>query len=231
METIEEWWSSCHSSKSDHLSPVSKLSCSYFISDHGGPDLWKALNIANRIAPNVLVLEIGVGGGKDIRELHARGVKVHGLDITPEALDKVQAFTEGQWLEPQIELLPENFFDIAISHLVTQHIANETLSRQIKYVLRALKTNGIFAMQFADRVTGVDRASYAETLDCQKEGGVCRSLGMMKEIVNTSGGKITWVSEPQDFPTGARWFNIHIRNRSFTWRGKWSDTCRRLFKR
>ncbi|HME44419.1 MAG TPA: class I SAM-dependent methyltransferase [Syntrophorhabdales bacterium] len=231
METIEEWWNSCHSSKTDHLSPVSKLSCSYFVSDFGGPDLWNSLNIADRIYPNALVLEIGVGGGRDIRELHARGVKVHVLDITPAALDKVRAFTEGQWLEPQIELLPENRFDIAISHLVTQHISNEALSRQIKYVLRALKTNGVFAMQFADRIKGVDRTSYEETLDAQKEGGVCRSLEMIDELVNTSGGKITWVSLPQDFPTGARWYNIHIRNKSFTRLSKWGDICRRLLMR
>jgi SAM-dependent methyltransferase len=231
METIEEWWGSCHSSKPGHLSPVSKLSCSYFISDYGGPDLWNSLNITNRIAPGTLVLEIGVGGGTNTRELHARGLRVHVLDITSAALDKVRAFAEGQWLEPQIEFLPEGYFDIAISHLVTQHINNETLSRQIRYVLRALKTNGVFAMQFADRTTGIDRASYIETLDCQKEGGVCRSPEMMKELVDASGGKITWVSKPQDFPGGARWFSIHIRNKSFTWRSKWSDTYRRLLKR
>ena len=229
METIEDWWESCHASKPGHLSPVSKVDCSYFVSDYGGPHLWNSLNITDRIAPDTLVLEIGVGGGTDIKELHARGLKVHVLDITSAALDKVRAFTEGQWLEPQIELLPENRFDIAISHLVTQHISNETLSRQIKYVLRALKTNGVFAMQFADRTTGIDWASYRETLDRQKEGGVCRSLEMMKELVNASGGKITWVSQPQDFPGNARWFNIHIRNKSFTWATKWSDACRRLF--
>jgi SAM-dependent methyltransferase len=226
VETIEEWWDDCHRAKQDRLSPVSKLSCTYFVSDFGGPELWNSLNIANRISSNVSVLEIGVGGGNDIRELHARGVRVHALDITPAALDKVQAFTEGRWLESDIQLLSERFFDIAISHLVTQHISNETLSRQIRHVLRALKANGVFAMQFADRITGVDKESYSESLDCQREGGVCRSLSMMEEVVTAAGGKITWLSQPRDFPQGARWFNIHIRDKSFGWRGKLSDHYR-----
>src|SRR5271157_2469315 len=144
MDSIEEWWSDCHNT-----------SGSFYISDYGGPSLWKSLNIYDRITPGKYVLEIGVGNGSDVRELHAKGLKVHVLDITPTALQKVENITEGQWIASRIEFLPEAKFDIAISHLVTQHLGNEALARQIKFVLRSLRPHAVFAMQFADHIDGV----------------------------------------------------------------------------
>ena len=201
--TVEEWWDRCH-----------KTAGSFYVSDYGGPTLWSSLNISDRIVPGKSVLEIGVGGATDIRELHAKGLKVHVLDITPTALQKVEAVSEGQWLESQIELLPKNYFDVAISHLVTQHINNEALSRQIRYVLRSLKPRGVFAVQFADHINGMPDDSYREDLEAQQKGGVCRSLRMIRQVVDDNGGKIVWVSQAQNFPDyGARWFYVHMRRK------------------
>jgi len=189
------------------------------------------LKISRRIVPGKSVLEIGVGDGTDVKKLHAKGLAVHALDITPAALKKVEAFSEKLWLESQIELLPEKYFDVAISHLVAQHISNETLSRQIRCVLQSLKPRGLFAMQFADRINGTPNESYREDLEVQRAGGVCRSLEMMKKIVQSGGGRIVWVSKARNFPEyGSRWFYIHIRRKKAfrflhpqTWTNRWRN--------
>ncbi len=206
MQTIEEWWDSCHTTEG-----------SFYVSDYSGPELWKALNISERIIPGASVLEIGVGGGSNVKELSARGLKVYVLDITQAALQKVEPITEGRWLESQIDLIPKKTFDLAMSHLVTQHLNNRTLSKQIRYILRALKPGGIFAMQFADHINGTEEESFNEKIESQRVGAVCRSITMMKQIVNASGGKITWISPPQNFHEyGSRWFYIHIKRRRFS---------------
>ena len=214
--TVEEWWDHCH-----------KTAGSFYVSGYGGPSLWSSLNISDRIVSGTSVLEIGVGDGMDVRELHARGLKVHVLDITPAALQKVEAVSEAQWLESQIEHLPKDRFDVAISHLVTQHISNETLLRQTRCVLRSLRPRGIYAMQFADRIKGTTDESYREDLETQRVGGVCRSLRMMEQAVNRGGGKIVWVSQAQNFlDYGTRWFSIHIRRKQI-----WSLSLRRCLNR
>jgi SAM-dependent methyltransferase len=210
MDQLEKWWNDCHNT-----------SGSFYVSDYGGPSLWKQLNISDRIIRGKRVLEIGVGDGSDVRELRAKGLEVHVLDITPAALQKVASITQGQWIASRIELLPEAEFDVAISHLVTQHLSNEVLARQIKFVLRSLKPRGVFAMQFADHIEGVKDEFFSEDLSLQQIGAVNRNVRMMQEIVRTAGGKITWLSRPQNFPDQkVRWFNIHIKkNRIDRWRG------------
>jgi len=134
---------------------------------------------------------------------------VYALDITATALEKVKGLTKGEWLNP--EALPDKFFDLAISHLVTQHIDNKTLEGQIRNVLRSLKRKGLFAMQFADQINGTTDETYNETLEYQQGGGVCRSPDMMRAVIEGSGGKIVWMSQPRDFVDfGSRWFYLHI---------------------
>jgi SAM-dependent methyltransferase len=192
---MEEWWNECHETPG-----------SLYISNYGGWSLWKAMNIRRRVRWRRKVLEIGVGNGRNIRRLRWRGCKVYALDITPTAFEKVKGLTKETWLAP--ENLPDSFFDLAISHLVTQHIDNATLEKQIKNVLRSLKPSGLFAMQFADRIADTP---YIETPEYQQGGGVCRSPEMIKQIVGRGGGKITWLSAPVEFPDqGSRWFYIHI---------------------
>src|SRR5208282_1097523 len=139
MDAMQRWWDQCH-----------KIPDSYYISDYGGPVLWKRLRIARLVVRGTSVLEIGVGGGTDIKQLHEKGLEVHVIDITTTAFDRVTGHYKKSWLESELELLPENYFRFAISHLVTQHIDNQTLMRQVSHVLRTLRPEGVFAMQFAD---------------------------------------------------------------------------------
>ena len=197
---IKEWWDDAHVGRS------------IYVSNYGGHKLWASLNIMSLLGKGGIVLEIGVGDGKNARELFKYGHTVHTLDISPLALDKVKNYSVKQWLETEIENIPKNTFDIVISHLVSQHLNNDTLLRQLKCLLPTLKPDGVFAMQFACwLVEGV----YEESLAHQKSGSVCRTLDQVQELVSTAGGKISWVSpdRPEFKKYGSCWYFIHIQRR------------------
>jgi cyclopropane fatty-acyl-phospholipid synthase-like methyltransferase len=119
-------------------------------------------------------------------------------------------------LSDNITSLPNNTFNLIISHLVTQHIDLKTLTDQIKNVVRALKDDGIFAMQFAYS-TYSQRTTEDPTLDNIIGGGMCRTLGQMDDIVSSVDGEIVWAKKTlncQYWHSG--WYAVHIVKRNST---------------
>lgn len=196
--SISEWWENAHATKS------------YYVSDFGGLKLWNSLNILPLIKNDSAILEIGVGNGKNTMELFKKGCNVHVLDISILALEKVRSYSTKQWLESEIEDIPENTFDAVISHLVSQHLSNDALLKQLKSIIPTLKPDGIFAMQFA---CWLDEQIYDESLGFQKTGYVCRTLDQMQNLVATAGGMISWVSPDTVKFINYRscWYFIHIQ--------------------
>lgn len=209
-DKMQEWWEQCHNTPD-----------SYYISDYGGPSLWKRLKISKLIVPAAPVLDIGVGGGTDIRCLHEKGLEVHVLDITPTAFERVAGCYEKAWLEPELESLPRDYFAVVISHLVTQHINDSTLERQIRHVLKALRPDGVFAMQYCDGSPSIKAKDYDESVATCQVGDVRRTPKMMKALVKRCGGRVTWVSKPEPYPEHRKqWFYTHIRRARKHW---WSS--------
>jgi len=207
MDEMQRWWEQCHNTPD-----------SYYISDYGGPSLWERMRISKILDRGAPVLEIGVGGGRDIRHLHERGLEVHVVDIIPTAFERIKGCFERVWLESELELLPDSYFGLAISHLVTQHIDNRTLTRQVSHVLRALRPEGVFAMQFADGLPPVTKEHYYESLGAKQVGDVLRTPQMMKELVRQCGGRIAWISKPEPYPDNDKqWFHVHIRRGRKRW--------------
>ena len=133
---LAKWWDKTHEGK-DIM----------WTTDTSGEGVWKNLKVKDLIKTSKTVLDIGVGLGRGTKDLYNEGLEVHGLDISIVALNKVKPFTKNQYL-PTDEL-PKNYFDLAISHLVAQHMCDEDLLEQMKKVILSLKPSGIFAMQFA----------------------------------------------------------------------------------
>jgi len=179
MNEITDWWDKNH-----------KENNNLWLSGYSGEDIWKFLKIENRIIRNNKVLNIGVGTGKCTKDLFDKGMKVYALDISEFALDKVKDYTIKSWDVKDIWSIPPNFFDLVISHLVTQHMSDEDLKKQIKIVLEILNDEGIFAMQFASNKDNL----FNEDIKSQKVGGVCRTLDHIKEIVNDLGGKLELIN-------------------------------------
>jgi len=177
-----------------------------------GSDLegvWGALNILNRLIPGITILNIGVGLGDETISLSQKNVIVDVLDISQVALERVKDKTRHQYLSSNIYQLPINEYDIAVSHLVTQHMNDEDLNEQVKFVLRSLKPNGIFAMQFAF-VNDNDVVPQGEI--SQMHGGVIRKLSEIEKIVINNNGYLSWISDVTKWAhTPARWQYVHIK--------------------
>jgi 2-polyprenyl-3-methyl-5-hydroxy-6-metoxy-1,4-benzoquinol methylase len=205
---LKEYWDNCHKSYMKKPESILGDDLGWFVSDYSGPVLWEMLNISHLIIAGKNLLEIGVGRGSNIKKLHDLGLLVYALDISPTALNEVKSLVQQDWLVDDISSLPKEKFDIICSNLVAQHMTGVDLLSQIKNVLPSLKKNGIFAMQFADRMNDTN---YTETLENQMTGGVCRSVKCVTEIVELAGGKVTWEKRVADFPQyGSCWRVVHI---------------------
>lgn len=196
--SVKEWWNYCQDN--NH----------WYLTGSKGPEVWERLNITDRIYPGQLVLNIGVGLGYCTHELVKRKCFVHALDISEVALDKVRNVVARAWLPNQLGELPAATFDLVISHLVTQHMNNGDLSDQLCAVIKSLKPDGIFAMQFTYSLNG-KYDLFKPIVPNMKAGGVCRSLIKMNSLVENAHGKILWVDKIDFFPEwNAGWYGIHI---------------------
>lgn len=206
--SISNWWDYHHKSKGNYQ---------YWLTGSSGPEVWKYLNISRLIKPNRVVLNIGVGIGHCTKKLVTKKCRVHALDISPSALEKVAAITEKTWLPAALPDVPKDTFDLAISNLVTQHMADADLTQQISHVVRALKVNGVFAMQFAyiqDPAKNDVPIPEEETI---KVGGVGRSLEGMLRLVKQAGGNVVWAERIALFPGyNSGWYAIHIVRPDFS---------------
>jgi hypothetical protein len=200
--TIQNWWDYHHQLKGDYK---------FWLTGSRGPEVWDYLNISRFIQPNKVVLNIGVGLGHCTKKLAERECIVHALDVSPQALARVEAFTARTWLPSSLSNMPENTFDLAISNLVTQHMADKDLLQQISGVVKSLKVEGILAMQFAFARDPAKNDLADPSEELIKCGGVCRSLEGMARLVSQAGGDIIWANRIGLFPNyGSGWYAIHI---------------------
>ena len=178
MSEIKEFWEEQHEKHEIR-----------YLSDYSGEDVWKYLMIEPYLVSNANVLNIGVGTGRCTWHLKESGVNVYALDISEKALENVKPFVEGSWLTSEYDKMPSDFFDVAISHLVIQHMTDDAVLEQLKGVLRSLKQTGIFAFQHASPYPN-DDLLYNESLEYQKAGAIIRTREHIKELIVNSGGEI-----------------------------------------
>lgn len=197
-ETLMQWWDGCHSG--DEIR---------YLTGSRGEDVWRSLNIIDKIVSDMVVLNIGVGLGDCTRSLVNRKAIVHALDISEVALNRVQEIVTGIWMPHQLASLPSDVFDLAISHLVTQHMKKEDLLEQMREVIRSLKPQGIFAMQFSYSLS--KDYSNDESVEILKEGRACHSLAEMHLLVCEAGGRLVWANNLGVFPDwNMGWYGVHI---------------------
>jgi 2-polyprenyl-3-methyl-5-hydroxy-6-metoxy-1,4-benzoquinol methylase len=199
-ESVKEWWE--HNHKKDHP---------FWLSGTSAQQIWSSLSINNLVLPNSIVLNIGVGLGKDTRELVNNGCIVHALDISETALERVRNVVKCCWLADQLAQLPSKTFDLAISHLVSQHMSNRDLFEQMTHVIRSLKDDGIFAVQFAFPLNGrIEESNEVEgNIRC---GAVLRTMEIFDQMIQKAGGRIVWYRQIGTFlEHGAGWYGVHVQ--------------------
>lgn len=209
-QQVVQWWIDRHKTADVH-----------YLSGSNPKGVWERLNINDTITKGGCALVVGIGLGLEVKDLCTRGLDVHVLDICPEAFEVVKEYASGFYLADDLSKIPRDTFDFAVSHLVAQHMTDYDLQWQIAAVLRGLKPDRLFAMQFAnntsrepDSILNCDRGVFFH-VNSQMKGGVVRSCREMSYIVNRAGGEIVWYSKPWPCGTSntATWYCVHIRER------------------
>src|SRR5205807_3406624 len=202
LESVGQWWNRCHSENEEF---------GYWLTGSSGSQVWTSLNVEDRIGPGTTVLNIGVGQGHCTRGLVELGCRVHALDISPVALKRISDCVIAVWLPSQLHDLHSDTFDLAISHLVAQHMSDADLNQQIREVVRSLKADGVFAMQFAFCLSGNDK-DIEETPGALKAGSIRRSLETVKSMITNAGGRLVWSTKIAEFPEhNAGWYAVNIQ--------------------
>lgn len=174
MSNLKEYWAEIHRKNNIR-----------YLTGSCGNAVWNSLQITDLIKPDSVILNIGVGLGKCTISLSRLCKNIYVLDICKEAIDRVSSFVKAGWLAENISEMPENYFDLAISHLVTQHMTDDDLENQIKYVIKSLKPDGIFAMQFLTYMTNQN-----PNQDKCREGTNAISFDNVAEIIKKNNGLI-----------------------------------------
>ncbi|HPV97921.1 MAG TPA: class I SAM-dependent methyltransferase [Spirochaetota bacterium] len=191
---IKDFWEEKHREES-------KLS----LSGHPGPTVLSALNVV--LTGKMKVLEIGVGLGYCTRYIANMGIEIHCVDIAQAALNRVKDIAKT-YLAENIGNLPENYFDRALSLCVTQHIDDAELKKQLGAVIKSLREDGIFAMQFSFPFYGARK----EQSEAAMQNGECaRPIETMYEMIEAAGGKVKAATIMGVYPLfKSGWCLVHI---------------------
>ena len=191
--SIQDWWETAHKSANRRWLTASALS-SYL-------KFFDAEDVYNKAH---YILEIGCGTCVATKQMDDVGKNLTVLDISQQALK-----TASQWAttvhSSEIKLLPANYFDLAISHLVAQHMNDTDLQDQLTYVIKSLMDNGRFLLQFADAKNHPQEF----TIRHEERGGMLRRPFQMTGLVENVGGKVIKNIE-RKINNNVMWYGYHI---------------------
>jgi len=133
------------------------------------------------------ILEIGIGLTKATNNIFEDGKEIYAADLSIAALNKVSHFAHTFQLS-ELNKLPPNSIDVAISFLVAQHITDKMLVYHLTHVLPSLKEGGIFCLQYLAKHGPHQHSDQGERI--QEGGGVMRNPSEVERIVTSTGGTI-----------------------------------------
>lgn len=172
----------------------------------------KHFKFSHLLKNDINLLNIGVGLGFCTKAYSDIGCNVYALDICQNALDRVLPYTKGCFLHKNADSLPSDFFDVAVSYLVTQHMSDEDILWQLPHVIRSLKDTGRLYIQFScnkeprfnnikDKVVG--DLNTRRPVVSMLNGTMCRTREYAEDLVNDSGGEVVDFGELTHFPPQA----------------------------
>ncbi|MDE3165079.1 MAG: methyltransferase domain-containing protein [Acidobacteriota bacterium] len=204
-QTTSEFWDEQHSI--GHLGNLSGYSAEGELGD---------LRARHLVRPGIKVLNIGLGMGYTTEHLIASGCEVSIHDISKVALKKFSGRVAGAYLPEDLPKLPTRYFDLALSHLVMQHMCDEALVPQVRHVIRSLAPAGVFACQFVVAWAQTE-PSFRYSTEVEEALPYCRSLHWMSGIIEDAGGMIVSAELSENFPQYRfGWYVVHaIRQDSF----------------
>lgn len=154
------------------------------------------------------MLNVGIGLGVFEDYCLAQNKTIDCLDIATAARDRVVDKVRSVYLDPA--LLPDDQYDLVTELLVAQHLDDVQLSRHLVNCVRALRRDGIYAIQIPAWFfpkTKIDNMVVA-----QQAGSVCRSIQRVAQMVEEAHGQIIHLGWRGNFPQhNSIWYIYHIK--------------------
>lgn len=118
-----------------------------WIEKHSEPRYWgEEMNAFAALLPQGKVLEIGTGGGKDAKELLAKGYEYVGVDVSAGLLKEARKNVPGAtFLQQSVYDLdfPESSFDGFWACAVLLHIPKDRIDEALQNIRRVVRRGGI----------------------------------------------------------------------------------------
>jgi len=152
------------------------------------------------------VLEIGCGMMVATRQILEVAADLWVVDVSSVAVAKAGRLigSKAVLLSNVEDMLPMDYFDVVISHLVVQHIYEKEVLHQMDYAITALNENGVFAVHYMSTVNGNDGEEQRRQV-FHNGGSISRSTSYFKEMLEGR-GKVLRQVEPcvfKDTPAGS----------------------------
>jgi SAM-dependent methyltransferase len=154
------------------------------------------LDLRAYIKSEINVLEVGVGLGYVTKGLFDNNMKVTALDISDVSLEKVNPYCENVYNTKDIHNLPIDYFDIIICNNVVQHVTTDVLIEELKEIIRSLKIDGVFAVEFVSS-DGFEDNGVNPHIEEIKNGGLCRTPIFLEKLIKDAGGKCELVFDKE----------------------------------
>ena len=197
-----ERWNAAHAAHS--LGALSGSIPEEVLSHHG---------MTQFIRRGLIVLDIGVGLGNMAKYLRSRGCIVDALDVADKAEAAVKEHIRRFYLADSINQLPSRQYDLAISQIVAQHQAEDSLREQIKYVVRALKPGGVFSLHMAGASEGGFANDLTGPIPVGMDGAMCRTPEYAIKLARSAaeGCQVVEVGKRMMWPQfKSYWYFLHI---------------------
>lgn len=155
------------------------------------------------------MLNVGIGLAVFEDYCLSVGKIIDCLDIAPAARDRVIDRVRQVYLDPNE--LPSAEYDLITELLVAQHLDDPTLESHLSNCLRALKPDGIYAIQLPAFFDPAE-ADLANMVHAMESGSVCRSISWVDDLARKHHGQIIHIGWRGNFPQyNSIWYIYHLK--------------------
>jgi ubiquinone/menaquinone biosynthesis C-methylase UbiE len=205
MEAARRRWNECH--KAQAVGPLTGSGATGVLKNHA---------LSGLIRSGMTVLDIGVGLGDMAKHLHKVGCTVDSMDIADAAEATVKSYIRSFYRAQELDRLPTNEYDFAISHLVAQHQWDRQLKEQIAAVFASLKVGGTFSLHLAafddPALNNYAHQGIPQGFDGSMGRTREHSAALIMEAIPSGAYSIKEVGRQMDWPHfGSYWYFFHIR--------------------
>jgi SAM-dependent methyltransferase len=173
-----------------------KHPCYKGISDFGGDEAVQAINWFLPLRPDMKIVVIGCGYGRESLKLAPLVDHVYGIDVSETILNKAVGYLFERGVKNFTPVLAESFaqtipsdLDVVFSIVVMQHLTRDLVRNYFIELGRKLKPGGGFVIQFLDE-PGVDYRSTDAPENSGGEPSISWSPWQLVELSRRAGLKL-----------------------------------------